>query len=116
MLIYLGLLYFIGRAYHNLALRFDKKGWLYVVLGIACFFFGFFGGAVLIVIVYEVGLDTSIDDVNEILLDILCLPFGIGLCWGFYKLLEYNWSKPKNISSDDVLDSNLLDQNQNNFN
>ncbi len=82
MLIYIGLLIFIGRRYYNLAVQYAKTGWLYAFLGIVSFFFGVFVGAIIVVVVYEIGLETSIDDVNDFLLDVLCIPFGIGLCWG----------------------------------
>ena len=112
MLIYIGLLIFIGRRYYNLALQYGKTGWLYVFLGIVSFFFGVFVGAIIVVVVCEIGLEISIDEVHDLLLDVLCIPFGIGLCWGFYKLLQSSWSKPK-ATIDDVLDANLIDQQQN---
>ena len=65
-------------------------------------------GAFIIALVYEIGFSGSVDDVNDVLVGIMAIPVGILVCWGFYKGLQANWSKPRRrFESEEILDADL---------
>lgn len=86
------LLYFIGKAYYDLAEKHTKKKWLHAFLGIAAYYLGTMIGGVIIVIFY--GLlesEQAIDEMNDIVLSLLSVPFGVLSCWFFYYILKRKW-------------------------
>jgi len=105
------LLYFVGKAFYDLAGRNNKGQWLFAILGVGTYYAGLFVGAMIIAIVYELFIG-SIDEVNETLLGVLGLPIGVLSCWGFYRILKSRWAKKETFSgSSEVLDATLIDQN-----
>jgi hypothetical protein len=108
------LLYFVGKAFYDLAGVNNKGQWLFAILGVASYYGGWFASGILLVIGYELVLGGSVDDLNDTLLGFLALPFGVLTCWGFYRLLKNRWEKKESFSgtAEDVLDANLIDQDQ----
>ena len=106
------LLYFVGKAFYDLAGRNNKGQWLFAILGVGTYYAGLFVGAMIIAIGYELFIG-SIDEVNETLLGVMGLPIGVLSCWGFYRILKSRWGKKETFSgsSAEVLDANLIDQN-----
>lgn len=107
------LLYFVGKAFYDLAGLNNRGQWLYAILGVGSYYAGLFVGAILIGISYELFFDGSIDDVNDTALGFMALPIGVLACWGFYRILKNRWEKKESFSgasSEDVLDANLIDQ------
>ena len=104
------LLYFVGKAFYDLAGLHNKNEWLYAVLGVGSYYAGIIVGGFLTAIGYEL-YGESIDEVNETLLGILALPIGVLACWGFYRNLKSRWEKSKTFSgpTGDVLDAHLID-------
>lgn len=107
------LLYFIGKAYYDLAGLHNKGQWLYAILGIVSYYASAFIGGILIGIFAEIFMTGSLDDTSDIVWGLIALPFGILGCWGFYRILKSRWeNSPKfSVHSDDVLDANLADPN-----
>ncbi len=111
-MISLVLLYFVGKAFYDLAGRHGKGQWLFAILGVGSYYAGLFIGGLLIGIGYEVFIG-SVDDVNQTLLGFVGLPFGVLACWGFYRILESSWENKEStttFTSEDILDSNLIDK------
>lgn len=106
------LLYFVGKAFYELAGLNNRGKWLYAILGVGSYYAGLIVGGMLIGIGYELFVG-SIDEVNETLLGLMGLPFGVLACWGFYRILKNRWNKKATFSgsSEDVLDAHLVDQN-----
>ena len=109
------LLYFVGKAFYDLAGIHQKSQWLFAILGVASYYGGLFVGGILLAIGYEVFSDSSIEDVNSTLLGFLALPIGVLACWGFYRLLKNRWEQKEIFSEspEDVLDASLIDENSN---
>lgn len=109
------LLYFVGKAFYDLAGKNGKGQWLFAILGVASYYAGLIIGGILIAIGYELLLDNSIDDVNDTLLGLMALPIGVLACWGFYRLLKSRWENKETFtaSTEEVLDANLVDRNNN---
>jgi amino acid permease len=106
------LLYFVGKAFYDLAGRHNKGQWLFAILGVGSYYAGLFIGAMIIGIVYELFIG-SVDDVNDTVLGVMALPIGVLSCWGLYRILKSRWGKVETFSatSDEVLDANFIDQN-----
>ncbi len=105
------LIFFVGKAFYELALQKNKSGWLYAILGVAAYYAGTFVGAVLVAIGYEAFIG-SVDDVNDTLLGALGIPVGVLSCWGYYRLLKNRWDAAKTFSgvAGDMLDTHLIDK------
>jgi uncharacterized membrane protein YeiB len=106
------LLFFAAKAFYDLAARNDRNKWLYAILGVVSYYAGTFIGGIAIALVYEIGMDGSIDDINDTLLGILGIPFGVLLCFGFYKYLQSTWSKAASTRRglDEVLDADFIEE------
>ena len=104
-------LYLVGKAFYDLAGRNNKSEWLYAILGVGSYYAGLFGGGILIAIGYDLFIG-SIDEVNDTLLGFLGLPFGVLLCWGYYRLLEGRWEKDGTVpaSAEESLGGHLIDR------
>jgi len=91
------LIYFAGKQFAELAFEHEKSRWLYAILGILSYYVGIILTGLLIGVL--IGLNNSgINDSNELAVTLICIPFGVLSCWGFYKFLKYKWSntyKPK---------------------
>ena len=97
------LIYFLGKAFFDLAEKANKKKWLFAILGAASYYIGtFIGGAVVFLSGPITGFD--VESANDYLLNILALPFGLLSCFGFYRLLKYQWTKPPPASGEELLD------------
>lgn len=106
------LLYFVGKAFYDLAGLNNKGQWLYALLGVGSYYAGLFVGSILIAVGYELFIG-SVDEINETLLGFLGLPFGVLMCWGFYRLLKGRWEKKQTFSGspEEALDVHLIDKN-----
>ncbi len=105
------LLYFIGKAFFDLAVDYDKYRyrWGYAILGIVCYYGSAILGGIVLFILYELFGSGSIDDLDERLLGFLELPLGLLGCWIGYKILQRRWDNQVARENDnDILDSDLL--------
>ncbi len=90
------LLYFAGKAFYDLAQEHGRSRWGFAILGVLSYYAGLFIGGIIVTLIYEFGLSKSIEEVNEILVSLMALPFGVVICWGFYNILKSAWSKSGN--------------------
>ena len=106
------LLYFVGKAFYDLAGVNNRGQWLYAILGVGSYYSGLMIGGFFIAIGYELFIG-SIDDVNDTLLSLYALPVGVLTCWGFYRILKSRWEKKETVSdsAEEVLDAHLIDKN-----
>ncbi len=87
------LIYFIGKHYYNLAKKYKKIKWLFVVIGIAAYYLVAFVLGLLLGIM-DIVFDKEIVDLKErLLISIIALPFGILASYLLYRYLEYIWKK-----------------------
>lgn len=108
MIFGLFVLYYIGKNFYELARLHDRTTWGFAILGIASYYLGTILGAVLIAVYVELITDSSIDDLPDIALNLMSIPFGLALCWGTYQLLKKVWSKVRvAVEQDEVLDGSL---------
>ena len=100
------LIYFTGKSYVNLAKEYGKNKWLYGFLGVFSYYGGILIFGVAIGVLMELGYLEFLRDVNETLLEIICIPFGVLICWGFYVYLKTKWwnTSANNRSNSVILD------------
>jgi hypothetical protein len=88
------LIYSIGKYYYNLAALHEKNKWLFAIIGVASYYAGTFISGIALGIVL-LGFETSVDELNRVVLALIALPFGIGTTLLVYHLLKKNWQKNK---------------------
>ncbi len=104
------LIYWIGKTFYKLAGQHDRSEWGYAILGIAAYYGGQIVFAVLAVL--SLSLDESdLEGGGELAISLIAIVVGALICWGLYKYLEKQWTKPAlpDPAFDDVLDSDFLD-------
>jgi branched-subunit amino acid ABC-type transport system permease component len=103
------LLYFIGKAYYDLAGDHNKHTWGHAILGIVMYYAGtMIGGLIIGVILalYSPQSLENLDNGNEFFYSLMAVPFGLLTCWLVYRLLKSRW---KNLTNDNnTLDGDFL--------
>jgi len=106
-------IYFIGKAFYDLAELHGKSRWGFAILGVASYYVGTFVGGILIFFVYEWGMSKSLEGVGDVALGFMALPAGVLSCWGTYRLLRSQWSNRTTFTaSEEILDADLIDREQ----
>lgn len=103
------LIYFIGKAFYELAFDYNKSKWGFAILGVLSYYAGTFLGGVVLAII---GIVTNSDFPQNqpgLLLSIMAVPFGLLACWGFYKILVSVWNRKEILKTDDTLDGSLME-------
>lgn len=98
------LLYFIGKKFAELAENYDKTKWQFVVLGIITYYAGSITFGIILGFSAEIISPGSLDSINDHLLGLIALPFGLASCYGLYYYLEKRWSNEPTVDSqiDDI--------------
>jgi hypothetical protein len=94
-------IYFIGKYFYELANQFNKNKWLFVILGILSYYSGaFIGGIILglISLIFAIEIDWD----NQILMNAIAIPFGLGITYLLYFLLKRKWNSE--IKLEDSID------------
>ncbi len=110
------LIYFVGKAFYNLAHEYDKSRWGFAIAGVVSYYGGIFLSVVIIATIVEMNSPGYITESNDMLFSLLGIPFGILACWSFYTILKNNWSK-RPTTQPNTLDGGMInssDQNVNN--
>ncbi len=102
-------IYFIGRAFYNLSEEHDKNNWLYAITGVLSYYGGSFVGGIISYLAYDMISYNDYTSVNEALLTVLGVLFGLLVCWGYYYFLKRNWENKVFESDDSILDEDLFD-------
>ncbi len=102
------LLYYVGKYFFDLAGQYKKNKWLYAILGVVSYYGGLFAAGLGIGILAEMGVINSFENIPEIVLSLIALPFGVLTCWLFYVTLKSQWSKKTILNNENVLDSEFL--------
>jgi hypothetical protein len=100
------LIYFVGKAFAKLAEENDKHKWLYGILGVISYYGGSFLCGFIIGVFMEFGFLEFLYDLSDTMFGIVCIPFGVLICWGFYHFLKNRWGNKKshNRSNSILLD------------
>jgi|TARA_B100000795_G_C22806499_1_gene445248 hypothetical protein len=85
------LIYFVGKPFYKLAIKYERSKWLYAFFGVALYYCGIFLFGFTLGILMEFGFLEFMIGLNEIVFELICLPFGILVSWGFYNYLNKLW-------------------------
>ena len=92
-------LYYIIKSYSGLAREYNKKRWLYVILGIL----SFYGGALLFGLIYivyaEITGNYGFYELDDFIIELIVFPFCLATCILFYMLLRHIWSRKDVITT-----------------
>lgn len=97
------LIYFLGKKFYELAHEFDRSRWGFAILGVVVYYLGTFLAGVVLVLFGG----SSLDNVPDIVISIISIPFGLLSAWILYRLLERSWLNAQETTNTDVLDQNL---------
>jgi hypothetical protein len=98
------LIYWLGKYFYKLAEVYDKSKWGFAVLGVVTYYAITFVFAITFVIVAEIVSPGYIDTVNERVLDLISLPFGLLASYLLYKYLKKTWKKNQLIGKSKIDD------------
>lgn len=98
------LLYFIGKKFYTLAEEYDKSIWSYAVLGIVIYYIGLYGAAFIVGIVFAMMESTFLENMNDFVLGLMLMPFGLLSCYLLYLFLEKKWKKEKPKRQEKLID------------
>ncbi|NRB60359.1 MAG: hypothetical protein HRU50_10545 [Winogradskyella sp.] len=102
-------LYWLGKYFYKLAEEYDKNKWGFAILGIVVYYAGTFFFGALIGIILGLTAPDTLENMNEMLLGLLMIPFGILSCYILYKQLEKNWERNKPVNEIDQIGSSNLE-------
>lgn len=104
------LIYFIGKQFYTLAEDRDMHKWLYAIIGIATYYMGTFISGILIGIYSEL-FGNGIESMNDLVVGIIAIPFGLLAIWGLYTALDKKWTQKKRNIHDEIneIGKNTLD-------
>jgi hypothetical protein len=100
-------IYLIGKPFYELAEKHNRNGWGYAFLGVFTYYVGtFIGGMAIGLASYF--LDMDFDGINDLLLSLMAIPFGLFVSWLTYTTLKDRFTN--NTSNKNTLDDNILDE------
>ncbi|MFD1601184.1 hypothetical protein ACFSJW_22560 [Flavobacterium artemisiae] len=108
-------IYWIWKAFANLALQYNKNKWTYFIIGIVAYYgstmiSGFTAGLLMVLVSGAVGVTE--DSFNNAAWNILFVLCGILGCYGTYKLLERKAIKEWALSKKEGIESiGMTDEN-----
>jgi len=92
-------LYFIGKYFYVLATDHNRSKWLYAISGILSFFAGYVILGILLGCYGLITDDWSYLEVDDVILDLICIPFAIATSILFYMWLRHRWSKSSQLDT-----------------
>lgn len=100
-------IYFIGKAFYQLAEEHERSKWGYAILGVLSFYASSLILGIAVAIIYEVQ-GANFEDIPDFVLNILGVIIGALTCMGFYHLLKRQWTKKPTSDDMDILDEDFL--------
>ena len=91
------LIYIIGKYFYDLAEKHERSNWGFAILGVLSYYVGTFVAGIIITIALDIWGTISVDDLSDLLLGLIALPFGIITTLAFYHLLKYSWQRKSGV-------------------
>lgn len=99
------LIYFIGKYFYQLAEDNNRNKWLYAILGVIVYYVGMIVLTVVFGVIMSFTIYPYFFDMEDILLTLIAIPFGLLSVWIFYSILRKVWrSKPVLKKTDGLID------------
>ncbi len=106
------LIFSIGKHFYKLAQEFEKSPpFGYAVLGVIVYYGGMILFSLSLGVVIALVKPNYIDNLNNLVIGLIAIPFGILSCWLLSKYQRKRWSKTSVNSTfrQDILDQDLQD-------
>ncbi|MEN2402172.1 hypothetical protein GKZ90_0020450 [Flavobacterium sp. MC2016-06] len=108
-------IYWIWKAFSNLAITYKKNKWKYFFFGIGSYLFVLFFSAIIFVFIMGIlnGFDAlESNDYEGREYDLLFTVFAVLGCYGTYKFLEHKGQKEKELEEKDEIENiGLMEEN-----
>lgn len=107
-------IYWIWKAFSNLALSYSKNKWRYFFIGLGSYFFSVFFSAICLVVIMGLikGFDVvANEDFDTAGFNFIYVFFGGLGCYGTYKFLENRAEKKLDLAEDGIENIGLVDEN-----
>jgi hypothetical protein len=101
------LIYFIGKAFYDLAGKFQKSQWGFAILGVVSYYAGILIGGLILGVLIELGVTPYLQDLSDSVYTLIALPLGVLSCWGTYRFLKSQWTSASSTQQNEVLDADL---------
>ena len=99
------IIYFIGKYYYQLAVKYMQNKWLYAILGVSSYYIGSIViGGIIIGLFIEFAADSGIDNYSDRTIGLILMPFGIASAYLLHYLLEKRWKKSVVLVKDEIED------------
>ncbi|MGB1104057.1 MAG: hypothetical protein ACPG21_10570 [Crocinitomicaceae bacterium] len=102
-------IYFIGKSFYDLALKYEKNKWVFAIIGAVTYFASLFLVG-LIIGMLSVTSSFNLNNVSDIVLSLIAIPVGILFCVILYQILKSAWKKQAmhQQESSELLDEDLI--------
>ncbi len=111
-------IYFLGKYFYELAINNNRSAWGYAILGVLSYYAGTVVFAIIIALIIEFNSPGSIDEMNDTLMGLAGVPFGLLTAWGLYQFLKRRFDKQatmtNSLSGYNLLDDDLINESSNN--
>jgi uncharacterized membrane protein HdeD (DUF308 family) len=98
------LIYFIGKKFYQLADKYDKNKWGHAISGVITYYAGAFVFGMLIGVAIELWGSISVLEMNDMVLGLIAMPFGILSVFGLYVFLKKRYEKNASTMTDSIDD------------
>lgn len=102
------LIYFIGKAFYDLADSHHRHKWGMALAGLAAYFGSQLLLGIVLAIIFGIDAEDRIMGMNDFLLNIICIVVGAIATWVLYVVLKNNWTKNQKLEDQELLDHDLL--------
>lgn len=103
------LIYLLGKYFYDLALEYNKPPWKYAVIGVLSYYLGIALGGGFMGIMLEWTSPGSVDRINDFLLGLICIPFGLLMAKLTYIHLQKRFANPPRRKNSSLATS-ILDE------
>ena len=103
------LIYWIGKAFYDLAEKHNRTGWGHAIFGVAVYYIIQFIFAFLAVLFLEFTSPGFYFEDYEMGITLMSIPISALGCWGYYLFIKGRWENEINAVQEVSFDSELLD-------
>ena len=103
------LLYFLARPFFTLAEKHERSKWGYAILSVVVFYAGTSAFGLLFGFGLEMNSPGALDEMNENVIGLICMPAGLAALYFLYEYLKRTWSHAGRPTRgrDDIIDDDL---------
>lgn len=103
------LVYFIGKKFYDLAGIYEKSQWGFAILGVVSYYLGASVGGMFSFIAADLLGTMPVEEMNQLVLGLIAIPFGLFSCFICYKILNKRWSSQTVAGNNaDILDEEIF--------